>query len=294
MRLRSSHINGIREKCKTHRPERAGPKCDPRFDVRKLVTTKIDKRGRTLRAFETPTEVLRERDHRISVLEAQGNSRCSRLAEVLAECCEEQPCESSACPCCIRDKRITWSAGVLEFLDPYDVNDVRFITLINSVDAIPVGQLRFFNPRRLIHRTRRQLERAGINKVGAFVIGAVDGEFDAGWEIYQAHLHCVAVGIDDLALAEMTSRWPDSSGRIRIRKRNEPIDDVPRVVAYLLKHYWPSVARKKNPGGLYPHDNRRPPPDIEIEVLLWLHAQELADLQLLYGVKQYGRHLFKT
>ncbi|MER9002216.1 MULTISPECIES: hypothetical protein [unclassified Mesorhizobium] len=145
----------------------------------------------------------------------------------------------------------------------------------------------------MISRLRRQLERAGIAKGNAFLIGAVDGEWDAGWSMFQAHTHLLEWRVSNGPLEAVTTKWPRSI-RVRVRKRSEPIDDLARVVAYLEKSFWPAIARKKNPLGIHPHGKRRPPCTIEAEILRWLDRQKPSQMRIFFGVKTYGRSIMKT
>jgi hypothetical protein len=88
--------------------------------------------------------------------------------------------------------------------------------------------------------------------------------------VTQPHLHGVVWGVDQKALTTLVEKWPRAK-RVRSRKRLDPIDDLPRVVAYLDKTFWPSVARKNNRLGVYPYGKRRPPQSIEVEILIWQH-----------------------
>jgi len=265
------------------------PKIPPEFDVRHLVNAGIDKRGRRVGAFETLKEAKKESRHRFRLLcEDDTDDEALILAQMLLACEKRARCESSACPVCVRRRRIQWSAAVLQFLADYDLKDLSFITLINPADALPAGQLHTFGPVAFRNRLRRQLERAGIDKTRCFLIGGIDGEWDAGWSVFQPHTHFITLNITSADLARAIKSWPSDPDRVRVRKRLEPINDLPRVVTYLDKSWWPAVARIKNPLGIHAHHKRRPPPEIEREILLWLDHYRSADLRLFYGLK--SRH----
>jgi hypothetical protein len=257
----------------------------PKYDLRQLVTAHTDKRGRSVASFETIAEAQKERRHRVCVLMAQRKKSASALARDLAGCHQRAPCGSRACPVCTRHRRLEQSASILEFLEQYDISKLKLVTLINPADTRSAGQLHTCDVRKLVNRYRRQLERAGIEKSRAFLIGGLDGEWDAGWEVYQPHIHAITLGVTKSDLKTMTRRWLKGT-RVRVKARLEPIDDLPRVVAYLDKSFWASVARKNNPLGIYPHGRRRPPQHIEAEILKFLNTQSA--LHILYGVKSYS------
>ena len=271
------------------------PKISPEFDVRHLVKAGIDQRGHHVRAFETLNEAKKESRHRFGLLcEDDTDDEALILAQMLLACEKRARCESLACPVCARIRRTRWSEAVLKFLDAYDLEDLKFVTLINPADALPAGQLHTFNARNLIHRFRRQLERAGLQKSDTFIIGAVDGEWDAGWAVFQPHLHLITHK-DNVALLKVVVRsWPKERARVRVRLFPQVIYDLPRVVTYLDKSWWPAVARTNNPRGIHPHKERRPPPEIELEVLRWLDRYRAADLRLLYGVQSRHGKLVKS
>ena len=58
----------------------------PQFDVRRLVTYRIDKRGRLLGRFETRRSARIERLHRIKVLRSSNDPAAHALADVLDSC----------------------------------------------------------------------------------------------------------------------------------------------------------------------------------------------------------------
>lgn len=257
-------------------------------DIRHLLRRKVDKRGRSLQGFETASDARREHSHRVALLRSSKDPRAKAVANALSKCRSGKRCGSNACPKCGRLRRIRNSATILRFLAQQPLNDLRYLTLINPADALPAGALHKLDPRKLIHRYRRQFERAGIDKSQAQIIAYLDGEWDAGWDLYQPHIHAVVQGVSKKALKALVAKWP-SDPRVRIKKRLEPIDDLARVVAYLDKTFWPSIARKNNNNGVHPHAKRRPHPNIEIEILIRLHSYKSTDLVLLYGVKRYGK-----
>jgi hypothetical protein len=180
-------------------------------------------------------------------------------------------------------------------LADYNVKDLRFVTLINPADALPAGDLHTFNPRKLINRFRRQLERAGLPKSETFLIGGVDGEWDEGWFLFQPHLHLITRKDNIALLKSIVKSWPKEPDQIRVRLLPKPIYDLPRAVTYLDKSWWPAVARKSNPLQITPYkDKRRPPPEIELEILLWFDRYRAADLRLSYGLKTHHGKLVKS
>ena len=61
-------------------PRRRRTSIPPKFDVRRLVKPRADKRGRQLQGFETPPSSARERIHRITLLR-QGRTPSARTSE---------------------------------------------------------------------------------------------------------------------------------------------------------------------------------------------------------------------
>ena len=272
----------------------APPDVRRQFDVRRLVKPRFDKRGRRLKAFETLREAKRELRHRVRLLRLlAGQAQDQGIALSLSTCTKSSPCKSLACSRCARTRRIERSAAILSFLSRYQLKDLRFLTLINPDDAVPAAKLHTLNPRALINRTRRQLERAGFDKTNCFLIGAVDGEWDEGWAVFQPHIHAVTWGVKKKNLERLIKSWPRQP-RVRSRKRLEPIDDLPRIVAYLEKSYWPCVARRNNPRGVHPHSKRRLSKKLELEVLYWFRNCQAADLRLMFGTKLYRGKIVKT
>jgi hypothetical protein len=263
--------------------------------VRRLVKAGVDQRGRDVGPFETLKDAKKHSRHRFRLLckEVQ-NDAAQILALTLLACERNARCESLACPVCARNRRIISSAAILEFLAQYDWEDLRAVTLINPGDALHVGELYTFNPRKLINRFRRQLERAGLPKSESFLIGAVDGEWDEGWFLFQPHIHLITHKANISLLKSIVKSWPKDSDRVRLPVLPKRIYDLPRAVTYLDKSWWPAVARTDNPFDIYPHDKRRPPPEIEREILLWFDRYRIADLRMLYGSKTHHGKLVKS
>lgn len=262
------------------------------YDVRDLVKKVVDAHGRQLARFETLGDAKRERRHRIRVLRAGGDPDQADLADILDGCRKGQRCGSLACPVCARLRRIRNAKMLLRFLNRYPIDELRFVTLINPADTVPAGSLGDFDARRMLIRRRRQLERTGLNKREAFFVGFLDGEWDDGWEVYQPHIHGISWNISAEEFEELTKKWPKSE-RVRVRKQVRPIDSLERTVLYLDKSFWPSVARGNNPNGLHPHGKRRPPKEIEQEILMFLQRNSFSELSLFYGLRKIGRRIVK-
>jgi hypothetical protein len=86
----------------------------------------------------------------------------------------------------------------------YHLEDLKFVTLVHPGDAISAGQLHTFDPVAFRNRLRRQLERAGIDKTRSFLFGAIDGEWDRGWSVFQPHAHFVGLNITNADLKALT------------------------------------------------------------------------------------------
>ncbi|WAJ27855.1 hypothetical protein [Antarcticirhabdus aurantiaca] len=161
-------------------------------------------------------------------------------------------------------------------------------------DQLRTGQLANYDSRQLIARHRRGLERAGFNKAQMFLIGGLDGEWDAGRESYQLHHHLIAWNVPDDVLKKVIAQWPRDADRVRVRKRAQPITDLPRVIAYLDKAWWPRMHRGSADDGRLFTRKCRLPPEIECEFLTWMHANQSRDLRLWLGVKSYKGTIRRT
>lgn len=273
--------------------------------MRDLVKSGVSERGRQQKGFETRAAAARERKHRVAVLRRLGPP-FSALGDLLNSCRRHHRCGSMACPICARGRRRKSVAAMLAFLAGIPIAELSFVTLICSDDALAAGKLASFDPKKLIARTRRQLDRAGVARTpGSFLIGYIDGEWDEGWNVYQPHLHLIVRGVARADLDRTSagaeklsrtrasrSRGPTVKHRVRAPVRQEDVfDDIPRLALYLDKGFWPSVARAGNPNGIPAHAKRRLKPLLEGEQLLWMNTQKPASLRLYYGVKITGQRL---
>lgn len=258
------------------------------YDVRRLVCEGFGKSQKTQRPFETLEQAKTERDRRVRQLRKLGLD----LADTLANCKKGSRCRCLACSVCSRIRRIRHTAQLLSFLSAYPAEELSFVTLVNPADAVRRNHLATFDPKRFVTKLRRQLQRAGFKAKTSFIIALIDGEWDEGRERYQPHVHAVIHRLERDVLQRLIRRWPRHR-RVRSPSRVKSIDDLPRVVTYLDKSWWPSVARRNNRLGVYPHGKRRPPKLIEIEILTWMAGIEASHLALLMGVKRYGGVLMK-
>ncbi|MGV8838826.1 MAG: hypothetical protein ACWA6X_00835 [Bauldia sp.] len=269
----------------------------------------VNQRGRAQHGFEHFEAVSLESKRRVSLLTRCGTPAATALAGVLKSCHKNRRCGSLACPKCARKRRLRGAAASLAFLTNVPMSDLRFVTLICTGDEVAAGKLAAFDPTKLIARTRRQLDRAGIGaKSGAFLLGFVDGEWDEGWSVYQPHVHAIVHGISrrdfdttSAGVEAVARKTKGLSGvtvgkrRVRAPVRYERIEhDLARLLLYLDKGFWPSVARAENPRTIPPHGKRRLPAPLEAELLQWMHALQPRDLRFFYGVKTVGGHLKPT
>lgn len=270
--------------------KRGQPPIPSQFDPRKLVLAGLSASGKKQQAFETLDEAKAERNHRARRLRKHG---FPDLADTLANCRKSRRCQSLACPVCGRVRRVRHTAQLLRFLAAYPLSELTFVTLINPADAVRRNQLASFNPNRFVTKLRRQLQRAGFDAKTSFLLAWVDLEWDAGRERFQPHVHAIVYRLDRAVIALLISRWPRHK-RVRSRSRIQSINDLPRVATYLVKSWWPSVARRNNRLDIYPHGKRRPPKPVEIEILRWMNSQRPSDLALMMGVKRYGGVIMNT
>ena len=190
----------------------------PEFDVRLLVRAGIDKRGRQVRAFET----LRKAKKEFGTV----SGCCAPTLRTMRPKSSPKrfwPAKSTPAASYWHVPFAPASAGSFRapqpsaFLHQHDWEELRAVSLINPADALPAGQLHKFNPRKLINRFRRQIERAGLSKPGTFIIGCVDGEWDEGWALFQPHIHLITHKDNIAILKSIVKTWPEQSDRVRVR-----------------------------------------------------------------------------
>jgi hypothetical protein len=186
-----------------------------------------------LPGFETPEEVEARSAKQIRILR-NGPKNCHWVADELMQCSDQTPCDSPACPICMRQVR-RWLTG--EMLSCFEKrHDLLSVTIVPAGGAIPDSDLPAFNLRKFINTTRKQLHRLKLPHFHAVI--AVDVTYDVEKVTWYFHLHIITVGIDKPTLMHALKHiYPVTEG-IRRPIVIKSVCDRPRQFSYILKSIW--------------------------------------------------------
>lgn len=254
--------------------------------------TKLDKPPLAYRpdlimdGFET-AKAMREEDLlRAALLEKTihsgrfGNS-ARELAHRLREGSSKAPAQTCASALYMRDQRIRVIGHLHQLIDQTDPESVSIFSIVKMGWACHAGDFHEADARKLKASFRADLSRSGAPDADGWLFGALDCQFDSTTKNFQFHMHGVAADgiidvIDRLRKRDGYRRWKDVPGipdcKKPIVRSQEPLDKMPRPLAYQLKHFW-----KMKVGGR----TRRLPDDEHTRALLFLDQYRLEELTLL-------------
>lgn len=247
----------------------------------------IEKR---LRHFESLPEA-RDRTAMLCKVLRNGDKPYWRIVPDLMICKHWSPCGLLPCPNCMRFYRI-WI--VAEILRLFQGQDLLFVTIVPPRLRFPAGSLSDFEPRNLIERVKRQLERYAPR--GTIAIGGIDFSFEvdnvngrpAAW---QPHLHLIVAGCTKLELRKALQGLYPPSKTVPRPVLIRSVTDLPEVASYCFKSFhWQRCRYNSSSGqprtrliGLKPPEQR--------EIALLTADLRHSDMRLFLGIRQFGREL---
>lgn len=196
------------------------------------------KRSKTLQflpdQFESRRTVRRRRDKLIGDLRRGGSAEALALAEKLEDCDEHHPCNSGACPVCLREFRVRYLTGTDVSL--YERAELQRLSIVPAGGRAHLGKLLEFDQKRFRNAIRQNLRRKG--PLLAWVLVGIDVSLNlepGSGPYWQIHLYVLTPidsdGVDWRTVFPTDSRDPRPLQARGVRKRR----DFPRVFSYLLK-----------------------------------------------------------
>lgn len=228
----------------------------------------------------------KERMLRISHLK-NGGAEEKKLANKLEMC--RGRCQSLACPVCTRRYRRWMYSRMCRLFQ--NSTDLVVITIVSVRDKIRKENLYDYPISRIKNRYYQVLRRMGFKGVA---IGAVDIDFLQHEQVYQAHIHFVAMGMTKQQIQQLrmvVKNKPDEMERpLKVQK----LKDMPQQLTYVIKFLWRRKERcsNQNIGGvtrkvrLYREEHKKS--------LVKMDRSTTSQMVLMFGVRRIGDWLEKT
>lgn len=192
----------------------------------------------------------------------------------------------------MREERLDFAASVLEVLEPWPADQIRFFTALPVSGEIAADLLESVDARAFKERLRQQINRLSLVCYSGFLIAVLEAEFEPNGQVYRFHFHGIATG-SYIAILNGLKALPSYKRRDKV-KRPFRIDHVgdgderAKVVSYLLKNHWKqrrigpvgesgTVKRQRKSQRLNePHHSN---------MLLWVDRHSVSDLSLFMGCR---------
>ena len=276
----------------------------PRYDIAKILTAEVDPRTCDFSpGFETEAEIQAETSFRIKSLatwmRASSSGRLLKgrrtadipvpeVEQLLAKFKSRRVASSFAVPKYMSRFRRGFVGAVLEALDRFPKRNIRLYTVIPRSWRVRGPKLNSVRPKRLLEQFRAQLNRVGISALDGWLIAYLHGEYDFNYDVWQLHLHVLAVGEKAEAIENLRSRaLYRPSAHVDRPIFRSPLRHRARQVSYhAAQGYWPSKATVQKSGkSVRTRRRQRIPEPRHAEWLNWFDQQAFTDLVWLHGCK---------
>lgn len=262
-----------------YRPHRAPPceKSGHSFETKAEARAEDLERARRIRTACWATDAPFDRDAALALanrLEGSGSGR--------------GVFESMASKVYMGLQRICIGGAVWQLVDEHE--GYNTFTVRPRGWLFTAEELAALDPRDLINRFRRVLDRQRMGQPPGFLIAALHGEFDEDTGLYDVHLH----GIADRPMLDVVHqlrnlpnfrcRRADGDRQARVVIGRVPMTNLPYPLIYRFQGYWPKRWNGQIDGveerGTTRH---RIPEPYHTALLLWFDRWSLADITLLMG-----------
>jgi hypothetical protein len=242
--------------------------------------------------FETLEACLRENSVRIGKLSRSSNYKARQLAEKLLDCDEEEPCYSFACPECVRRLRLRKISQLTRFCEDYTEWKVATIIYYDEM----VRELKRPDIVRLKGRLYKQLVHSGVKDI---VIGFFEVDYQSEYQRWMPHFHllvrCKSPYSPPWKRLRKVFEKHSVPLNVHVRKRRpvlfQRLKDPLQQIAYICKFMWQRVEARYNEEGNRLTKKYRLSNGKFVDSLLMLDSLKLADLEFMYGMRQYGTTL---
>lgn len=265
-----------------------------RFTYHEKYTLSEDDLYRYLPKFESIDESEYESLQRQKTLKEYDTKESMLLFYKLNSCIEDEPCNSPACPVCVRRNRIKYIESCMDFVDIFNW---KLLTIINYGDVCQGKDILDLNIKKLGDQLRYILSEEPEIKMA---IGCFEIEFNQESESWIPHFHLL-IKTNDESLKKLRSLIRKSSkltiepGDVKIKRpvRVDDIYDLLPLIAYIYKIMW---RKKPYYEGMQSSNPRkvRIRGELGVYALLMLDSLTFKSLELRYGITRNKDGLKKS
>ena len=241
--------------------------------------------------FETRAAAKVRCAHKIRILRA-GNAQEQLLAEKLARCRKDNPCNSGDCDVCLGLYRLRLYRESLPIFAQHP--HWTRASVIPAGFLIPVNELSNIDLSALASKIDKRLERSSLRKRLAFVgidisLNLQDNEI-LGWQL---HLYMLIEGENTLRLQEAIKAAfpPPPEPTAPVPYDFDEVKDPSNRITYLFKAIFKRRSRYKDANGHARTRNQSlKGPELR-ELLLWLDQYPIPARLILRGIRRVGSRL---
>ncbi|ESZ68187.1 hypothetical protein X727_23205 [Mesorhizobium sp. L103C119B0] len=245
--------------------------------------------------FETRTKARLEDAYRKRLLERvskdPADPRKTGAAEIVQKL--KPPVRAGDLPDTFASMRATrhfrrvFCGSLIDSLQTQTPGSIFLYTVVSADWVVPGPDLAQFDPKKLLELFRAQLNRRGLATRSGWLVVSVHGDYDEDTDLFQPHLHILAVGDAHLTIEAVRECASYKSGDVaKPILRLIPVSLEWSVPYYVMQPFWPRKARSED-GRRIP-GRFRIPPDRLVDWLLWIDQQSFADLTWMYRCKVVG------
>ena len=209
----------------------------------------------------------------------------TKLAIKLANCTEDEPCNSLACPKCVRLQRLHFIETTVNAL--WEIQDeLVFVTYIPYQQELNNTNPALIDIPSIKDKFRCYLKNTGIEQIA---IGCVEMDYDLNSSSWVPHIHFLTKEIDKNKLKTLRGKINTNHLKTREGVKNRPlhvkkIDFFISLIAYIYKFMWQAKLIKKNRG--FKQKKVRLADDTAIYSYLLLDQYSMKDMEFRYGVRR--------
>lgn len=235
--------------------------------------------------FEKPEEAENESLERQRILKEYKSKESMSLFYKLNACTDDTPCNSPACPVCVRRNRLTYIGSCIDF--GINLFEWKFLTIINYNDICQGNDILNLDIKKLSDQLRYVLSEEPEIEMA---IGCFEIEFNQESNSWIPHFHLLIKtrnkSLKKLrSLIKKSTKLKINQEEIKVKRpvRVDNIYDMYSLIAYIYKIMWRKKPYYEGMDSSNPH-RIRIRGELGVYSLLMLDSLTFKKLELRYGI----------